>query len=90
MVDSDTISAFLQGQELTFTTGIGISEKLPLLRLVQEVYRNGASGIVINIGQVVVEKIGQDVLDFANEKAFPVFEIAVENPHGRNYADYLF
>lgn len=74
MVDSDTISAFLQGQELTFTTGIGISEKLPLLKLVQEVYRNGASGIVINIGPYV-DKIGQDVLDFANEKAFPVFEV---------------
>ena len=74
MVDSDTISAFLQGQELTFTTGIGISEKLPLLKLVQEVYRNGASGIVINIGPYV-DKIGQDVFDFANEKAFPVFEV---------------
>lgn len=74
MVDSDTISAFLQGQELTFTTGIGISEKLPLLKLVQEVYRNGASGIVVNIGPYV-ENIGQDVLDFANEKAFPVFEV---------------
>ena len=74
MVDSDTISAFLQGQELTFTTGIGISEKLPLLKLVQEVYRNGASGIAINIGPYV-DKIGQDVLDFANEKAFPVFEV---------------
>lgn len=74
MVDSDTISAFLQGQELTFTTGIGISEKLPLLKLVQEVYRNGASGIVINIGPYV-DKIGLDVLDFANEKAFPVFEV---------------
>ena len=74
MVDSDTISAFLQGQELTFTTGIGISEKLPLLKLVQEVYRNGASGSVINIGPYV-DKIGQDVLDFANEKAFPVFEV---------------
>lgn len=74
MVDSDTISAFLQGQELTFTTGIGISEKLPLLKLVQEVYRNGASGIVINIGPYV-DKIGQDVLDFANEKEFPVFEV---------------
>lgn len=74
MVDSDTISAFLQGQELTFTTGIGISEKLPLLKLVQEVYRNGASGIVINIGPYV-DKIGQDVLDFANEKVFPVFEV---------------
>lgn len=74
MVDSDTISAFLQGQELTFTTGIGISEKLPLLKLVQEVYRNGASGIVVNIGPYV-DKIGQDVLNFANEKAFPVFEV---------------
>ena len=74
MVDSDTISAFLQGQELTFTTGIGISEKLPLLKLVQEVYRNGASGIVINICPYV-DKIGQDVLNFANEKAFPVFEV---------------
>ena len=74
MVDSDTISAFLFGLELTFTTGIGISEKLPLLKLVQEVYRNGASGIVINIGPYV-DKIGQDVLDFANEKAFPVFEV---------------
>ena len=27
MVDSDTISAFLQGQELTFTTGLGLNEK---------------------------------------------------------------
>lgn len=29
---------------------------------------------MINIGPYV-EKIGQDVLDFANEKAFPVFEV---------------
>ena len=50
---TDSNSFALQGQELTFTTGIGISEKLPLLKLVQEVYRNGASGIVINIGPYV-------------------------------------
>ena len=48
MVDSDTISAFLQGQELTFTTGLGLNENLTLLRLVKEVWRNKASGIVIN------------------------------------------
>ena len=74
MVDSDTISAFLQGQELTFTTGLGLNENLTLLRLVKEVWRNKASGIVINIGPYISE-IGQDVIDFANEKGFPVFEV---------------
>ena len=33
MVDSDTISAFLQGQELTFTTGLGLNENLTLLQM---------------------------------------------------------
>lgn len=74
MVDSDTISAFLQGQELTFTTGLGLNENLTLLRLVKEVWKNKASGIVINIGPYISE-IGQDVIDFANEKGFPVFEV---------------
>lgn len=74
MVDSDTISAFLQGQELTFTTGLGLNENLTLLRLVKEVWRNKASGIVINTGPYISE-IGQDVIDFANEKGFPVFEV---------------
>ena len=74
MVDSDTISAFLQGQELTFTTGLGLNENLTLLRLVKEVWRNKASGIVINTGPYISE-IGQDIIDFANEKGFPVFEV---------------
>lgn len=74
MVDSDTISAFLQGQELTFTTGLGLNKNLTLLRLVKEVWRNKASGIVINIGPYINE-IGQDVIDFANEKGFPVFRV---------------
>ena len=74
MVDSDMISTFLQGQELTFTTGLGLNENLTLLRLVKEVWRNKASGIVINIGPYISE-IGQEVLDFANEKGFPVFEV---------------
>ena len=74
MVDNDTISAFLQGQELTFTTGLGLNENLNLLRLVKEVWRNKASGIVVNIGPYISE-IGQDVIDFANEHGFPVFEV---------------
>lgn len=74
MVDSDTVSAFLQGQELVFTTGLGLNDTLTLRRLVEEVWRNRASGIVVNIGPYIKE-IGQDVLDFANEKGFPVFQV---------------
>lgn len=74
VVDSDTISAFLQGKELVFTTGIGLNKDLPLIELVKDVYRDGASGIVINIGPYI-DAIGQDILDFADEKGFPVFEV---------------
>ena len=40
MVDSDIISVFLQGQELVFTTGIGLNEDLSLFELVKDVYHN--------------------------------------------------
>ena len=73
MVDSDTISAFLQGQELVFTTGIGLNDELTLFELVKEVYKKKASGIVINIGPYI-EEITQEIIDFANDNDFPVFE----------------
>lgn len=74
MVDSDIISVFLQGQELVFTTGIGLNKDLSLSELVEDVYHEGASGIVINIGPYV-KSIDQDIIDFANENDFPVFEV---------------
>ena len=74
MVDSSAISAFLKGKELAFTTGIGLNEGFSLLQLVKEIYRNGASGIVINIGPYI-SRIGQDVKDFADANDFPVFEV---------------
>lgn len=63
MVDSDIISVFLQGQELVFTTGIGLNEDLSLFELVKDVYHKGASGIVINIGPYV-KSIDQDINGF--------------------------
>lgn len=74
MVDSDTVSAFLQGQELVFTTGLGLNEDLSLLRLVKAVYRNGASGIVVNLGPYI-SQIDESVLDFADANDFPVFSV---------------
>ena len=66
MVDSDIISVFLQGQELVFTTGIGLNEDLSLFELVKDVYHKGASGIVINIGPYV-KSIDQDIIDFIKD-----------------------
>lgn len=74
MVDSAAISVFLQGKELVFTTGIGLTKDFPLLALVQEVYRNGASGIVVNLGPYI-DTVGEDVKAFAQAHAFPVFEV---------------
>lgn len=77
MVDNDKISEFLEGNEVTFTTGLGLNENLKLIDLVKGVYNNGASAIVINIGPYIRE-IGSDVIDFANDKNFPVFQVPWE------------
>ena len=53
MVDSDTISAFLQGQELTFTTGLGLNENLTLLRLVSHVGIYVGNGMMIHCGDPI-------------------------------------
>lgn len=77
MVDNDKISEFLEGNEVTFTTGLGLNENLKLIDLVKGVYNNGASAIVVNIGPYI-EEIGSDVIEFANDKNFPVFQVPWE------------
>ena len=56
------------------TTGIGVGEKMSLLALVDRVYKNHASAMVVNIGPYVAE-IPQEVIDFGNAHDFPVFEV---------------
>ena len=55
MVDTTEIADFLSGGEIAFTTGIGVSEKMSLLALVDRVYKNHASAMVVNIGPYVAE-----------------------------------
>ena len=74
MVDTTEIADFLSGGEIAFTTGIGVSEKMSLLALVDRVYKNHASAMVVNIGPYVAE-IPQEVIDFGNAHDFPVFEV---------------
>ena len=69
MVDTTEIADFLSGGEIAFTTGIGVSEKMSLLALVDRVYKNHASAMVVNIGPYVAE-IPQEVIDFAMHTIF--------------------
>ena len=55
MVDTTEIADFLSGGEIAFTTGIGVGEKMSLLALVDRVYKNHASAMVVNIGPYVAE-----------------------------------
>ena len=74
MVENEEISDFLRGGEITFTTGIGLGDKLDLITLVKAVYRNSASGMVINIGPFIKE-IPKEIGEFADANKFPIFMV---------------
>ncbi|WP_068775331.1 PucR family transcriptional regulator [Paenibacillus sp. FJAT-26967] len=74
MVENKEISSFLDGQEIVFTTGIGIQTPEDLLALIKENVRNRASGMVVNIGPYIKE-VTPEMLDYCNEVHFPLFVV---------------
>lgn len=75
MVESVAISEFLEGNEIAFTTGISVSDDADmLLELVESIYNQGASALVINIGPYI-KNIPQIVIDFCNYNEFVLFEV---------------
>ncbi len=74
MVERADISEFLEGNEITFTTGLGLKSKEELFDLVKLNYKNKASAMVINIGPYI-EEITDEIKDFCNEHTFPLFEV---------------
>lgn len=72
MVENTEIAAFLEGNELVFTTGAGLKEEGDLLRLVKAVYFKDAAGIVVNIGPYIPQ-VSVEVLDFCNSYGLPLF-----------------
>lgn len=72
MVESGEISGFLDGQEVAFTTGVGLENEGDLFQLVRTNYQNKASGMVINEGPYI-HGISREIIDFCNEKNFPLF-----------------
>ncbi len=74
MVETTEASDFLQGGEIAFTTGLGLSNRVSLLTLTEFIYQKKAAGIIVNTGPFL-ESIPQEVIDFCNEKDFPLFVI---------------
>lgn len=74
MVENEEIAGFLEGQEIAFTTGIGLKSQAGLKELVASAYHCGASGIVINLGPFI-HSIGPDVIQFCKERDFPLFRV---------------
>ena len=74
MVESNAISSFLDGQEIAFTTGVGLNRDETLLDLVKANNEHKASGMVINIGPFIKE-VPKDVIDYCNKEGFPQFTV---------------
>jgi len=74
MVESREISSFLDGQEIAFTTGIGLSENETLLDLVKANNEHKASGMVVNVGPFIKE-ISEEILAYCNQEGFPLFVV---------------
>ena len=70
-----TTSDFLRGGELIITTGVtsgGSAEWL--LRFLRHMTAQGTCGLIVNVGQYLQESdISQEVLDFCNQRGFPLF-----------------
>ena len=74
MVETMEASDFLEGGEIAFTTGLGLSNRVPLLTLVENIYEKKAAGIIVNTGPFI-EDIPNEVIEFCNEHCFPLFVI---------------
>lgn len=74
MVETREASSFLEGDEIAFTTGIGLNNGLSLLELVESVYSCKAAAIVINTGPFI-EHIPDTVISFGEEHKFPILTI---------------
>ncbi|MGG3573610.1 PucR family transcriptional regulator ligand-binding domain-containing protein [Bacillus gobiensis] len=72
------VEDFVRENELILSTGIGCGSNPSLfLSFVGEVYSAGAAALAIAVGRHVQE-IPEDVIQFANEKNFPLIELPWE------------
>lgn len=71
MVESIEISSFLEGQEITFTTGAALTSQDELYEMVKMIIDNRAAAIVINLGPYI-KKVPEKVVEYCREHRFPL------------------
>lgn len=74
MVEAPGSCSFLDGGELSITTGIGLRQNGDLFDLVKRVYEADGSGIIINIGPYI-EAIDDEIISFCDENNLPLFQV---------------
>lgn len=75
IVEQIKFASFLTGEELVLYTGM--KQDCSLLDFIKEIKKYKASGIVVNIGEYI-SVIPDEVIEYANENAFPVFTLPWE------------
>lgn len=74
IVENEGNAAFLKGAELVLFTGIQGQNQDELCNLVDAIRRQGACGIVFNIGPYIQE-VPSSIIEYANSNDFPVFTL---------------
>lgn len=77
IIEDETVSSFLHGNELVFTAGILNHHKDWLLNFARKLNEAGVSAFVINIGPYTKE-IPEEVISYCDEVNLPLFTIPWE------------
>lgn len=77
MVEDTVIIQYFWGKELAVTTGLGFDTTEKLQKLIEELIRKHAAGLIINTGNYIFE-IPQHLIDYCNENDFPLLTIPWE------------
>lgn len=73
-VETEEVASFLRGQELVFITGSGIGGPDQLAPLVESIYDEFASAVVVNTGPYI-SRVPEDVVTFCDAHDLPLFQI---------------
>ena len=77
VVEDDDVPNFLHGNELIFTTGIGISSKpvFSLMKFVETLLSRNCCGWVLNIGPYITE-VPRELIEICNVKCMPLLDFS--------------
>lgn len=73
-VETSMATEYLEGGEVVFMTGIGISSEEEFPDFLQHLMEKQVAGVIINTG-AYLEEVPQSAIDFCNTNDLPLFEV---------------